>query len=723
MGACALLAALLGVARAPTAPAADSVAFRRQAPDPTLTNRIIVKWRDTGVAAVQAGSIATRARILRQSSGIHLSPLHTLFGRTDVVALDYTPTHEQMQTLLAQIQSNPAVEYAEPDGYRYIQAFPANPPNDPHFLPSSDPSNASNPDLSYGVWYGQWYLQPSSATTPAAIDAVTAWKTTIGAANVIVAVLDTGVITNHPDLAGKLQLPGFDFVSCDQGNYTVPSGLGTSLATCTAGAAGTYYYANELANWHADASDPGDWMDTFDVTLTVFQNAGCTTIMPSSWHGTKVAGVIGAVTDNGIGIAGVAPLTTILPVRVLGRCAARVSDIAAAIMWAAGQPVVLAPASLVSKAITIAASPGANIINISLGANTPCSLTEQFAISTVINAGVLVVAAAGNEGGALDAPANCFGVVSVVGLRETGTKVPYSSLSSPDAVATIAAPGGNCVNFYTTQPCLYDIETTTDEGITVPSSTPGFYTYSLFNTSFLNSGANFDNEANVGTSFAAPMVSGVAALMLAAHPGLTPAQLVARLQSSALAFPTSSPTSSLACLPATNATDSNGNYVEPPLNAPPPECVCSKGTCGAGMLNAQAAVQSAQAMFAQIILSSNIAAPGQHVHLDGSGSTAAAGDTIVSYQWTTDPPTSGQLIDANSAQATLVVPTFRSISVVLTVTDSAGHTATASARIQSAIGAATGAGAWQPSWLALLALAAAGELYRRRSASRRRALN
>ena len=111
--------------------------------------------------------------------------------------------------------------------------------------------------------------------------------------------------------------------------------------------------------------------------------------------------------------------------RAIGKCAGRVSDIAAAILWAAGQPVTV-------DAGTIAASPAAKIINISLGSNSPCSQTEQDAINQAIAAGVLVVAAAGNEGGAIDAPANCSGVVSVVGLRHTGTKVPFSNLSSSD---------------------------------------------------------------------------------------------------------------------------------------------------------------------------------------------------------------------------------------------------------------------------------------------------
>jgi serine protease len=677
-----------------------------RAADPSLTDRIIVKWRNAGVAAVQIETAQDRATRLSGVNGIAVRPVRNLFGSTDVMRLDHTPSHEEMQRILGRLNADPGIEYAEPDGYRYLQAFPADmPPNDPHFLASTDPSNANNPDLSIGSWQGQWYLQDTSATTPSALSALTAWKTTLGDPSVVVAVIDTGVITNHPDLAGKLE-PGYDFVSCDQGNLTAAGG-GRTTADCSAtGSAATYFFANDGQGWHADASDPGDWIDATDAAKTLFINAGCTTVVSSSWHGTKVAGVIGAVTNNGIGVAGIAPLTMLLPVRAIGKCSGRVSDIAAAIMWAAGQAVTV-------DAGTIAASPAANIINLSLGANTACSTTEQNAITAAIDAGILVVAAAGNEGGAIDAPANCAGVVSVVGLRETGTKVPFSNLSgSTGAAATLGAPGGNCVNSVAGQACLYDIETTTDAGTTTPASTPGFYTYSQLSQSFLNAGGNTEDAANVGTSYAAPMVSGVAALMLAVHRTLTPSQLIARLQSSALPFPGSSSTTRTLCTLAATTTDQNGNFTEP---SSPAECVCTAATCGAGMVNAAAAVTTAAAVFVQIKPSSTTGFPGQRIRLDGSGSTAAAGNSIVSYQWSTDPPSSNQLLNADQAVATLVVPSFRSIGITLSITDNTGQSASASTTIHSVLGnAGGGGGGFGPECLGLLGVLGLWQLRRRR---------
>jgi MYXO-CTERM domain-containing protein len=119
-------------------------------------------------------------------------------------------------------------------------------------------------------------------------------------------------------------------------------------------------------------------------------------------------------------------------------------------------------------------------------------------------------------------------------------------------------------------------------------------------------------------------------------------------------------------------------------------------------------------MFVQITPSSTTGYPGQRITLDGSASTAASGYTIVSYQWTTDPHTSEQLLNANEAIATLVVPTFRSIGVTLTITDNIGRSLSATTTIQSSLGAASGVGSFQTGWLALLALLALWRVARRR---------
>ncbi|HEY2418497.1 MAG TPA: S8 family serine peptidase [Steroidobacteraceae bacterium] len=680
---------LFGCATPALSLAADSVVFARHVA-PTATDQVIVKWRDTGVAAVQTPTIEERTARLRANTGAEVQPRRNLYGQLDVLRLSHAMTPYEMGPLLAQIRSDPGVEYAEPDGWRFItQSTMTATPDDPHFSAGSDAN---------GTWNGQWYLLPSSSTTPSALSVTSVWPTNAGSSSVVVAVIDTGIITAHPDLQGKL-LPGYDFVSCDEGNTA-------NTVQCSAsGSAATYLFANDGGGWDADPSDPGDWISSADIALPLFQSAGCTTTAPSSWHGTRVAGIIGALTNNSIGIAGIAPATMLLPIRAIGVCTGRVSDIAAAITWAYGGTVTGVPVN---------PNP-ANIINLSLGAAQPCSATEQDAVSGAIAANVLVVGAAGNLGGPVNAPANCTGVLSVAGIREAGTKVGYSSLSSADAAVSIAAPAGNCVNIVATEPCVFSIETTSDAGSTTPSPTPGFYTYALLNPSYLSAGGNPDNEGSVGTSFSAPMAAGVAALMLAASPAMTPSQLIARMQSSALAFPTSSSTSSTQCQLASNATDSTtGLYTDTSQNT---ECVCTKATCGAGMLNAASAVTAAAGMFVQISASSTSGNIGQHITLNGSGSTAATGFTIVSYQWTTIPSTSDQLINANQPIATLVIPSFRSIQVMLTITDNAGNTASSTITIKSAFGAASGAGAFGAELLVLAALTGAALIRRRRIAA------
>jgi serine protease len=695
-------------------PANESVVFRSHPIDQWRTNRIIVKWRSTGVAAVQMDRVEERAARLSQTSGIHFNPARTIFGRTDVMLLDYVPSHRDMQDILGRLNADPSIEYAEPDEVRFIQQTTPIPsmPNDPRFYASTNPINANNPDASIGSWVGQWYLLPSSATTPSAIDANDAWALSTGS-GVTVAVIDSGIAQDHPDLAGNMSTPGYDFVSCDEDNFTSTTttalGATQSIDQCSAsGSAATYFFSNEDENWNPDGTDPGDFIDTADLALTEFTANGCTTTAASSWHGTKVAGVLGAVTNNGIGIAGVAPEVTMISVRVVGSCrGALISDLAAAILWASGQPVPVSTGNITS-------SPPADILNISLGATTPCSATEQDAINAALDAGVLIVAAAGNEGGAIDAPANCTGVVSVVALRHTGDKVPFSNLGTANLTPTIAAPGGNCVNTLPTEPCLYDIESTSDASETTPSATPDFYTYALLDDSYLKGGGNPNNEQQVGTSFATPMVAGVAALMKSSNPRLTAGQIIARMQSSALPFPTTSPGSSPKPASCTFADDSAGagsNFTEPTT---PSECICSTATCGAGMLNALAAVKAGNAAFVQITPSSMTGLPGQKISLNGSASTAAVGFTIASYQWTTDPSISDQLINPTQPVATLVVPSFRSIGVTLTITDSAGNQTSGSVTIHSALNPTGHGGALQPAWLALLAALAVWQLYRRR---------
>jgi subtilisin family serine protease len=318
-------------------------------------------------------------------------------------------------------------------------------------------------------------------------------------AGIVVAVLDTGSLP-HEDMAGAWT-GGYDFVA--------PLNM-----------------ANDGDARDADPSDPGDfyWFTWPD---------GHQTLTPSSWHGLHVASTIAARSGNGIGIAGVAPGVQIEPVRVLGSGGGSLSDIADAVRWAAGLPVVGVPDN----------PRPAKIINLSIQGTdntTRCPYFLNLAINAAVAAGAIVVSAAGNAGAdsAYWFPGNC-NVVTVAATGPRGTGVEYSNHGS---TVEIAAPGGNPNDGANHSGSVLG-------AMNLGDSAPGADGYALL----------------AGTSMASPHIAGVAALMLSANPALSQADVIELLGATARPFA------------------AGGNW-----------CLNDGATCGAGIADAPAAVAAAR---------------------------------------------------------------------------------------------------------------------------------
>ncbi len=557
--------------------------------------RIIVGLRpEAGAARIQAAGPA-RIQSVFQRTGLKFRAERELNASMRVVDLEAPVTGTALADALARIASDPDVAFAEPDARVYRHALPVDP-----------------------LYAGQWYLQGQQV---AASNAESAWDVTTGSTGVVVAVLDTGVRFDHPDLlqagrGGRL-LPGHDFVGPDPGG-------------------GGFRMANDGDGWDSNPADPGDWVTSSEASSSLF--SGCAS-SPSSWHGTRVAGLVGAIANNGTGIAGGTWDAWILPVRVLGKCFGNNSDILQGMRWAAGLHVAGVPDNPYP----------ARILNMSLGATGSCTAGYQNVLAELAATGVLVTASAGNEDGPVDYPANCAGVAGVTGLRHIGTKVGYSSFG-PEV--TISAPGGNCVNVGAGQPCLFSLDTTSNLG-TKEAQT------SSYTDQF---------DFNVGTSFSAPQVAAVAALMVAINGNLRGPQLIARLREAASPFPPE-PMGLPACQVGVSSSDLG--------------CACTMDTCGAGIANAPASLAAAERPIAAIEPPPSVM-PAQNVDLDGSASAAACTRTVAGYSWSV---VSGNatINNAGTAIASVTAPSNGSPSFTLrlTVTDDHGAQDTADVTITS----------------------------------------
>ena len=409
----------------------------------SATDRLIIKYRDGASASSQVATSASsdlfnRAVETARQHGVVMSVARATATGAHVMQMDQrmsVSTARELATTLAAADSR--IEYVEPDT-RLIA------------LGTTTPDDT--------LYARQWHYTATSG-----INLPAAWALSTGS-DVVVAVLDTGYLP-HPDLRANL-LKGYDFISSST-------------------------RANDGNTRDRNARDTGDAVEANECGYTHDAE-------DSSWHGTHVAGTIAAVTNNGKGVAGVAPDAKILPVRVLGKCGGYLSDVSDAIIWAAGGHISGVPAN----------TQPAQVINLSLGSSGRCSTTMQNAVNSARAKGAVVVVAAGNNAANASnyTPASCSGVITVAAVGSTGQRASYSNYGSG---VKIAAPGG---------------DTRVDKGVlsTLNSgtTTPARHTYGWMS----------------GTSMATPHVAGVAALMLSANPNLTPDQVASLMTSTARAF-------------------------------------------------------------------------------------------------------------------------------------------------------------------------------------------
>lgn len=298
--------------------------------------------------------------------------------------------------------------------------------------------------------------------------------------------------------------------------------------------------ANDLdGQWDSDPSDPGDWISIRDSESATF--SGCA-LSTSSWHGTMMAGTIAAVMGNNLGLAGIAPGARLLPVRVFGKCGGYLSDVITGVYWAVGLELPSLPDLM--RAPPVNPYP-ARVINLSMAAEGSCSSAFQEAVDRARGKGAVVIAATGNHNGqatdqGLSQPANCQGVIAVTAHTRRGDLASYAN-ASPST--TLSAPGGGP-----------GLQLLASDGDSITS----------LGNSGLTSPLADSYEQVRGTSIATAHVSGVAALLLGLQPTLSPDQVRTVLTRSARAYPANS--------------------------------YCTmQAICGAGMLDAEAAVRWLQA--------------------------------------------------------------------------------------------------------------------------------
>lgn len=441
--------------------------------------RFIVKYRegtaeakDIAVVNRELGSAVSRAGLARtvaatRSTAARPGVSTKLLRRMgmpgwSVVSASRHLTDSEAAAFMRELAANPAVESVEIDRiYRRLQTA------QPNFVPN---------DPNYSAL--QWNFHGANG-----VRAEQAWERSTGE-GVVVAVIDTGIVKDHLDLAANV-IPGYDMITDKR----------ISRRDSDARAAG---------GW-----DEGDWIEA--NYCTGWATGSNHPAEPSSWHGSHVGGTVAQVTNNATGLAGLAHNAKVMPVRVLGSCGGFGADISDGILWAAGVQV---------PGLPLNENP-AEVINMSLGSVSPqaCPASYQAAIDQANAKGSIIVVAAGNDddNANLYTMTSCNNVISVGASRINGGKAWYSSWGTK---VDIAAPGGG----------------ERDDG------NPNGYIWQMINGGAERPTTTWRPGGSAGTSMASPHVAAVAAMVQSVvDTPLTWAQMRDLLKSTATPFPVAIP--------------------------------------------------------------------------------------------------------------------------------------------------------------------------------------
>jgi len=453
------------------------------------TDRLIVQFKPGAIGAPGGGpSLAAPSVVQRVEDAVRarIAPLAAAggFELTDVSAVLLSARVQvrqisQIDAIAARLRADPAVASVSRELWYYPLGGPVG-------GPIGGPINPATTTVAGTIPKDPLY--PNQSWHYSMIDLPKAWSMATGSTSVIVAVVDNGIRFDHPALALNLTNDGYDFASSPRPAFLCN---GTMLDNAADG----------------DGYDP-------DPTMPIdydFDPYGVCLLAPSplGGHGIHTAGTIGALGNDGIGGTGVNWRVKIRPVRVLGIEGGSNFDVAQGVLYAGGLPASNGRGGTVAPP----AAGAARIINMSLGGPCPDPGTADIVHDAVVAAsanGSLIIASAGNSSTSEPAcPASYPEVISVSALGPDGLPASYTNYGS---TVDIAAPGGDFLDGGPDG--TFGIFSTTCN-FTVSPCQPNYARYS-------------------GTSMAAPHVSGVAALLLGAEPGLTSADLRARLLSYAV---------------------------------------------------------------------------------------------------------------------------------------------------------------------------------------------